>query len=190
MSEKLSPKQERFCEEYLTDLNATQAAIRAGYSQKTAGSQGGDLTQKPEIQAYIKELRQKQSLRTAITADRVLLELGKIAFSDMDDFAIVENGKLSLIATSARKPGRSSVIKKITQSESEGKEGGSFSQGLELHDKLKALELIGKHLKLFTEKHELSGPDGKPIEHKVADLPDEQLDARIAAMLGKVESRT
>ena len=100
----LTEKQKRFCEEYLIDLNATQAAIRAGYSKKTANRIAAENLSKLDIQNYLKELMQERSERTGITADTVLEELKKIALSDV---------------------------------EISGKE------------KLKALELIGKHLGIF-----------------------------------------
>ena len=70
--EKLTPKQARFVEEYLVDLNATQAAIRAGYSEQTARVIGHENLTKPDIQKAITERRQEMQQRTAITADRVL----------------------------------------------------------------------------------------------------------------------
>ncbi|MCR4646277.1 MAG: terminase small subunit [Oscillospiraceae bacterium] len=100
----MTNKQKRFCEEYLIDLNATQAAIRAGYNPKTARSQGQRMLTKVDIVLYLQRLREEQSERTSITADTVLTELQRIALSDV----------------------------KIT-----GKE------------KIKALELLGKHLGLF-----------------------------------------
>lgn len=77
-----APKQRRFVEEYLVDLNATQAAIRAGYSRKTAASIGEENLRKPEIQAAIKAAMTARQERTEITQDRVIAELAKIAFGD------------------------------------------------------------------------------------------------------------
>jgi len=71
----MTPKQQRFVEEYLVDLNATQAAIRAGYSEKTAGQVGGENLKKPEIAAAIQEQRATISERVQITQDDVLLGL-------------------------------------------------------------------------------------------------------------------
>lgn len=112
----MTPKQAAFVQEYMTDLNATQAAIRAGYSVKTAGSFGHDLLKKPEIQAAIAEAQASRAARTEITADRVLDGFAAIAFSD----------------------------------DGETKDG----------DRLKALELIGKHLGMFTNKHDHTSSDG------------------------------
>ena len=78
---KLTPKQKSFCEEILVDDNATQAAIRAGYSKKSAYSTGHDNLKKPKIQRYISELKAARSLRTQVTADRILQELAKIGFA-------------------------------------------------------------------------------------------------------------
>jgi len=80
----LTKKQKRFVDEYLIDLNATQAAIRAGYSEKTAYSTGQRLTKNAEIQSYIQERQESRQKRTEITQDKVLQELAKIAFADID----------------------------------------------------------------------------------------------------------
>ena len=82
---RLTKKNEVFCDEYLIDLNATQAAIRAGYSVESAGSIGSELLKKPEIRARIDRAMAERSKRTGINADRALLELGKIAFVNAID---------------------------------------------------------------------------------------------------------
>jgi hypothetical protein len=82
----LTAKQQRFVDEYLIDLNATQAAIRAGYSEKTAYSIGNENLSKPEIAKAIEGAQTARAKRTEITADRVLTELGKLGFSNMQDY--------------------------------------------------------------------------------------------------------
>ena len=79
---EFTPKQKRFCEEYLVDFNATQAAIRAKYSKKTAYSIGYENLKKQQIRTYISELVKARSQRLQVTADRVLEELAKIAFAN------------------------------------------------------------------------------------------------------------
>ena len=79
----MTAKQELFVQEYLLDLNATQAAIRADYSPRTAGKIGFENLQKPEIQELIQDAQQQRSIRMAITQDRVLAELALIGLSDM-----------------------------------------------------------------------------------------------------------
>ena len=80
---KLTLKQQRFVEEYLVDFNATQAAIRAGYSEYTAYSIGCENLTKPNIQEFIQEEMNKRSKKTGITAEKILEELSKIAFFDI-----------------------------------------------------------------------------------------------------------
>lgn len=92
----LKEKQIRFCEEYLIDLNATQAAIRAGYSEKTAHSIGAENLIKPEIQNYLQKRRDELANSLNITQERVLKELAAIAFSDSRKF-FAEDGALKPI---------------------------------------------------------------------------------------------
>ena len=86
MKKKLTAKQQRFVEEYLCDLNATQAAARAGYSQRTAPKIGPENLQKPAIAAQIQNGLHLRARRTEVTADKVLKELAIIGFSDMADY--------------------------------------------------------------------------------------------------------
>ena len=87
----LTPKQARFVEEYLVDLNATQAAIRAGYSERSARKQGHDNLKNPRIEAAITAAQAARSERTQITADQVVSELGMLAFSNMLDYMTVDD---------------------------------------------------------------------------------------------------
>lgn len=81
----MTKKQKRFAEEYLIDLNATQAAIRAGYSPGTAKSIGSENLTKPDVQACIAKAMAERSKRTGVNADRVVTELAKIAFVNASD---------------------------------------------------------------------------------------------------------
>lgn len=83
---KLTEKQKRFCDEYLIDLNATQAAIRAGYSARTANEQGARLLANVSVQEYIARKMAERSRRTGVNQDRVVLELAKIAFVKIPRF--------------------------------------------------------------------------------------------------------
>lgn len=82
----LTLKQERFVEEYLVDLNATAAAIRAGYKETTAAQQGHNLLQKPAIELAVQAAQAARGKRTKITGDQVVSELAKIAFAKADDY--------------------------------------------------------------------------------------------------------
>lgn len=137
---KLTDKQKRFCEEYLVDLNATQAAIRAGYKNADIGRR---LVTKSHVSKYIEELKSDRSKRTEITADRVLEELAAIAFSDRTELAQVgKHGEVNFTPTE-KLPDE---VKKIIA----GIENGKYGTKVTTYDKVKALELLGKHLGLFT----------------------------------------
>ena len=140
---KLTDKQKRFCEDYLIDLNATQAAIRAGYKEKTAYAQGQRLLKKVEAQDYLQKLMNERSQRTEITADRVLAELAAIAFSDRTELAQVdEDGMVTFTPTEQLGDNAKKTIAGI--------ENGKYGTKVTTYDKVKALELIGKHLGLFS----------------------------------------
>ncbi|MGN0692920.1 MAG: terminase small subunit [Oscillospiraceae bacterium] len=148
---KLTPKQERFCEEYLIDLNATQAAIRAGYSKKTAYRIGANLVQKSSVMERISTLKAEQSKRTEVTADKVIAELAAIAFADRTELATVDkNGSVKFTPTDSLPDD----VKKVISGIKEGKFGTEVSS----YDKVKALELLGRHLGIF-EKHEENSID-------------------------------
>ena len=89
----LTPKQQVFVDEYLIDLNATQAAIRAGYSEKTAHSIGHENLSKPEIVDAITHAKAERSKRTQVTSDMVIAELAKIGFSDLRN-VLTKSGQL------------------------------------------------------------------------------------------------
>lgn len=150
---KLTPKQERFCEEYLIDLNATQAAIRAGYSVNTAREQGAQNLSKLNIQEKIAELKAERSKRTEITQDRVVKELAAMAFAKATDYASVANNTVFIKSTAELTLEQQAAIVGIKQTQA----------GIEIKlDKSKALEMLGRHLGMFNDKMELSGAVSNP----------------------------
>lgn len=152
----LNDKQTRFVDEYLIDLNATQAAIRAGYSKRTAGSQAHDLLKNPEIEAAIAARQAERAVRTGITQDRVLQELALLAFSDMRKFAEWGSDGVKLLDSKAMEEADARCVAEV--SESTTKDGGSVK--FRIHSKVDALKLIGQHLAMFTEKIQHSNADG------------------------------
>ena len=148
----LNPKQQRFCKEYMIDLNATQAAIRAGYSVKTAQEQGARLLSNVMVSREIERLQAVQSRRTGITADRVIRELAKIAFVDPDRVINADDGTIKADATDEDK----AAIQGVKVKRSSSMNGDSFENEVKLYDKTKALELLGKHLGLFSDKVNLN----------------------------------
>jgi phage terminase small subunit len=152
MAKKLTPKQQRFVEEYLVDLNATQAAIRAGYSEKTAYSYGHENLKKPEIQHAVDAAIKRQQERTQVTADKVLEELAKIGFSDIRG-AFDEYGNLKRPESWDDKTAAAiSSIEVVTKNLGDGEV--EYIHKIRLWDKKGSLELIGKHFKMFTDKFE------------------------------------
>lgn len=137
----LTAKQHRFVAEYLVDLNATQAAIRAGYSPKTAQEQGSRLLSNVMVAAAVEAAQRERAGRTGITQDYVLAKLR-------------ENVERAMQAEPVR--------------DGKGEPTGAFQyQGAVAN---RALELLGKHLGLFRDKVEVSGPGGGPHVHVY--LPD------------------
>ena len=146
MPKDLTPKQKRFCEEYIKDCNATQAYIRAGYrgNETTARIEGCKLLTKPNIQAYIQELQKARSSRTQIDADRVLLELAKIAFSDIKNvFELTEEG-LALKPLDQMSDDVSGAIESLECVTTETEAGSRTVVKVRLHSKLSALGAIAK----------------------------------------------
>jgi phage terminase small subunit len=149
----MTAKQKRFCEEYLIDLNATQAAIRAGYSVATAGEIGFENMKKPEIRTRIDKALAERSKRTGINADRVILELAKIAFVNPTDVINMDEAKVRDGSDRDDTAAIASVkVKKIPT-----EDGDITEREVRLFDKVRTLELIGKHLGMFRDKVELSG---------------------------------
>ena len=140
---KLTEKQQRFVDEYLIDLNATQAAIRAGYSAKTANEQGCQNLAKQAIAEKMAE----RSKRTGINQDRIVLELAKIAFVKMTDI-VDEEGRIRPDATDDDL----SCIESVKYKESSSMNGDSVEREVKISSKLKALELLGKHLGMWNDK--------------------------------------
>lgn len=157
----LTPKQAVFVAEYLKDLNATQAAIRAGYSPKTAEQQGPRLLGYVGIQAAIRAGQADRSKRTGITQDRVLAEAALLAFSDLTHYVVDDAGevKLTIDAPDGAMRAISSIKrKKVTRGEESW-----FEVEIRLWDKPGVLKLAGQHVGLFRDKVEFSGPGGGPV---------------------------
>ena len=172
---KLTEKQQKFCDEYLLDLNATQAAIRAGYSSNTATEQGARLLTNVKVQNYIQERKKDRIERTEITQDMVLNELANIAFSNIADYvkvvekeAVIKGKKIKYKTVDATLTDNlSEEQKKALSMIKEGKNGLE----IKMNDKVRALELLGKHLGMWTEKVEVT----EKAENPFAGLSTEDL---------------
>lgn len=145
----MTKKQKRFVEEYLIDLNATQAAIRAGYSPDTAGSIGAENLKKPEIKSRIDKAMAERSRRTGINQDRVLQELARIGFAKITDVVDPDTAKI-------RPDASKDDLACIQSIKIKPNEFGTERE-VKLYDKKSALVDLGKHLGLFKDKLELTG---------------------------------
>jgi len=151
---KMSGKQQRFVDEYLLDLNATQAAIRAGYSPNSAQEQSSRLLSNVMVSAAISRAKADRSIRTGINADRILEELAKIGFANIADLTDFLHGE---------GPGErvdTAAVQSIKVKTIPTEEGDIVERELRMVDKLKALELMGKHVDLFADKLKLEGGFG------------------------------
>jgi phage terminase small subunit len=185
MCKNLTPKQKRFIEEYLIDLNATRAAIAAGYKEHTAARTGSENLQKPDIQEALQEAIQARSERTGITADRVLEELWHIATDDIKNYLDFRSEKQVVAEDLDGEPiigykpivdlKDSRTIDTRNISEISCTKDGSFK--FKMYCKDVALVNVGKHLGMFTDKLELTGKNGGALETRIiidgCDLDDD-----------------
>ena len=150
----LTPKQSRFIEEYLIDLNGKQAAIRAGYSAKTAEAQAARLLRYVKVQQALQTAIEARTKRTEITADRVMVELARIAFANMRDYWPKEGETLDLHRLDQD---RTAAVEELTVVETV--RGGVLHRRtrLKMHDKLAALTNLARHLGMFSDRRVAEG---------------------------------
>ncbi len=146
---KLTSRQQRFVEEYLINLNGTQAAIRAGYSPRTASEQGAQLLAKLKVRHAVDAAMATRSARTGVTQDRVVRELARIAFADPTAIIDFRTGEVRAGLTEDDRAVLAGV--KV-------KDGDTLTEReVKLCDKLRALDLLGRHLNMFTDTVQLTG---------------------------------
>ncbi|MET3998835.1 terminase small subunit [Marinobacterium sp. MBR-109] len=170
MARKLTDKQQRFVEEYLIDLNATQAAIRAGYSPKTADSQAVQLLRKTQVQEAIAAGKQERSEKTAIDATYVLNRLVEIDQMDVLDI-LDDDGHMRPVSQWPKvwRTTLSGVDINRLKTIGEGDDAiESVLQKIKWPDKVKNLELIGKHVEVQAFKDQLGLSGGMKISHEDA----------------------
>ena len=174
---RLRPKQQRFVQEYLVDLNATQAALRAGYSPHTAYRQGYENLRKPPIAAAITAAMAARAQRVHLTQDTVLLELAVLAQSDVTHYVIDDHGDVTLRAGAPLHAMRAvaSLKKKILHTEA----GMIYETEIKLWNKPASLRMSGEHLGLFKGAAE-PPPDIHVHVHTARDRLAERL-AHLAA---------
>ena len=168
--------QDRFVDEWLIDFNGTQAAIRAGYSERSARSIAGRLLTKDNIQREISRRQKDLQRRTEVSQERVVKELARVAFADATDYVQVETRTVekndgtelsyqtvTLTETAELSADQRAAIASIKQ--------GTNGVEVKLHDKIKALELLGRHIGMFNDKLEVKAT----VENPFAGLSTEEL---------------
>jgi phage terminase small subunit len=160
----LTPKQAEFARQYLLDLNATQAAIRAGYSAKTAQEQASRLLSNVMVRRLVEDLQKARSESTGVTADRVISELARIAFGNQRAVMTWGADGVSLRESSQLTDDEAALVSEVAETVS------AAGNGLKLktHDKVRALELLGKHLGMFVDKVEHSGAIAGGLAERMA----------------------
>jgi len=175
----LTHKQERFIAEYLVDLNATQAAIRAGYSVDSAAIIGFENLTKPYIAVAIAEARSKIATKLEVTAERVVAEYAKLAFANMADYVNVHEGDpfTDLTGCDRDKFAAISELTSETYTDGRGEDARDVKKvKLKLHDKKAALDSLGRHLGMFVDK----------IETKDTTWTDEQCMTGLTTVLERI----
>lgn len=167
---KLTPKQRLFVQEYLIDLNAKQASIRAGYSPANAEFQGHQLIKNPKVKQAIELAMYEREQRIKVTQDRVIQELAKIAFINPTD--VVNSYDASLHNGATRED--TAAISSIRVRRIPSKNGMGIEREIKLNDKIRALDLLGKHLGLFNDKLNITAD---AVVRIVDDLSDSKDDA-------------
>ncbi len=165
---KFTAKQKRFIEEYCTmrrrkgassgeGFNATQAAMAAGYSKKSAHTQGWDLLQKPEIKAEIDARMAKLASNSTMKAEEILERLTRIGRASIMEVVEIKEGVFTIKDTKDWPEGFSECVSEVSR-------GADGQLKIKLESRLTAHELLGKWHKMWTEKRELAGPNGGPLE--------------------------
>ena len=176
---ELTDKQQAFVDEYMRDFNGTQAAIRAGYSRRTAQEQASALLSKPIIAEVVARAKAERAARAGIDADRVLEEIKAIALARLGDFAEWDGDHFTLVPSHDIDPEtgervenvdtrviESVTFKEVTYSTDNG-EVTKIERGIKMHNKLAALEKLAKHLGIVVDRKEISGPGGDAVQVEV-----------------------
>lgn len=156
----LNVKQQRFCQEFVLDLNGAAAAVRAGYSVNGARNQANRLLAQRPIQAEVQRLMSARAQRTSITSDQVLEELAKIAFGNIGDLVTWDKTGIDLIEKGLIPQDAIDSIQEVSETVGGG---GSVTTKVRRHDKVRCLELLGKHLNMFTDTVKHEGSVDAPI---------------------------
>lgn len=168
--EKLTPRQQRFVDEYLIDLNATQAAIRAGYSKNGAEVTASKLLRVAKVSAAIAKAQEKRAARTGINQDRVLKELARIAFFDPRKLFRASGEPIDIQDLDEDVAAVLAGLDIVVERTEEGRDGYSAVRKYRLTNKMSAIEAAMRHLGMFKDSLELKGGINVTISQDDADL--------------------
>lgn len=157
----LTPKQARFVDEYMIDLNATQAAKRAGFSAKTAQQQAARLLGLLHVQDAISARQERLSKKAGVTAERVIRELARIAYVDRRGIVTVKGGKVTVTDFDKLSDDEAACIEEVSQTITDA--GGTVR--VRMASKIDALDRLGKHLGLFLDRLDI----GEAVKAKVVE---------------------
>lgn len=161
---QLTAKQQKFCDEYLVDLNSTQAAIRSGYSKSSAKSIGSENLSKPDIQAYLQKKRKNWANKLEVTQERILTEYARIAFSDIRKY-YNEKGMMLLPSEMDDDAAAALAGIKVYEEFEFDMDGNRNHVGdtkeVKIHNKIQALDSLAKHLGMFEKDNQQRKPEVK-----------------------------
>ena len=160
----MTKRRQRFAREYAIDLNGTQAAIRAGFSPRTASQIAYKLLRDPEVIAEVHKRLKALTVKADVTADRVLRELARIAFADITSLVRIVKGRVRIADTDALTVDQRAAIAEISET--------ADGVRIKAYDPIRACELLGKRLALWTDRLELTGKPDAPL---VVVLPPPEL---------------
>lgn len=177
----VTPKQERFCNEYLVDLNGTQAAIRAGYAVNSANEQASRLLAKSNVQEFIKSKQAEIQKRLDITQDRVLKEYARIAFFDIRKIYSASNSLIPIneLDDDSAACVAATEVDEIFEGFGEDRKHTGYTVKVKLASKISALDSLGKHLGLFEKDNGQKKPDA------VQPMSNDQVEKVIKALRSK-----
>jgi phage terminase small subunit len=183
MAKSLTPKQQRFAAEYLIDLNATQAAIRSGYSAKTAYSAGQRLLKHVEVGPAIEAAKRERLMAAGVTAKDVITELSKIGFANMGDYLKSTSDGDPRFDYSTLTRDQKAALAEVTVEDFVDGRGADARDvrrvKFRLADKIAALERLGRHLGMFVDRHVYEGT----IEHQLSLMSPAERLARAEELL-------
>lgn len=166
----MTEQRKRFADKYFETLNGTQSAIFAGYSETSARVQASQLLDEEEIQEYLQTLRDKEAEKASISREKWLSELKKVGFSDIRELYSTDGGLHNITQIDDDTAGAISGIKSREIIDGDGNKVGDIVE-VKMHDKLRALDTIGKHLGFFEKDNSQRKPDASPSNINVTIVP-------------------